>query len=166
MSSLGVLGLDEIALRKGHGHFIVLVTQRRGDGRVALLGILPDRKKETVIAFLRSIPLALRATITDVCTDMYEGYVNAVKEEVQQARVVMDRFHVANAYRASADASRKEALGDLKAPLTKDEYQFLKGTRWPFRRAPNDLMPEEKERLSLLLEAAQICAKPITCAKS
>jgi transposase len=152
--ALGIIGLDEIALRKGHDHFIVLVTPRRADGTVALLGILPDRKKETVVAFLRSIPVALRATITDVCTDMYEGYGNAVKEEVQQARVIIDRFHVAKAYRAGADALRKEVLRDLKAQLTKDEYQFLKGTMWPFRRAPNDLTAEEKERLALLLEVA------------
>ena len=152
--SLGIIGLDEIALRKGHQHFIVLVTQRSATGGVALLGILPDRKKETVVAFLRSIPLALRATITDVCTDMYEGYVNAVKEEVQQARVIIDRFHVAQLYRGSADALRKAVLRDLKAQLTKDEYQFLKGTMWPFRRAAQDLTPEEKERLALLLEAA------------
>jgi transposase len=149
-ASLGIIGLDEIALRKGHQHFIVLVTQRQATGGVALLGILPDRKKETVVAFLRSIPRHLRATITDVCTDRYEGY----KEEVQQARVMIDRFHVAQLYRGSADALRKEVWRDLKTQLTKDEYQFLKGTMWPFRRAPNDLTPEEKERLALLLEAA------------
>lgn len=154
VTALAVIGLDEIALRKGHGAFIVLVTQRRADGTVALLGVLPDRKKETVVAFLRSIPVGLRATITDVCTDMYEGYVNAVKEEIQQARVVVDRFHVAKAYRASADALRKEVLRELKDELTKDEYQFLKGTMWPFRRAPHSLTPEEKARLALLLEAA------------
>ena len=70
LPSLGVIGLDEIALRKGHAHFIVLVTQRRAEGTVALLGVLPERKKETVVAFLRSIPRRLRQTITDVCTDM------------------------------------------------------------------------------------------------
>ena len=154
VTSLGVIGLDEIALRKGHAHFIVLVTQRRPDGTVALLGVLPDRKKETVGAFLRSIPPRLRQTITDVCTDMYEGYTNAVKEELPQARLIVDRFHVAKAYRASADGLRKEVLRALQDQLTKDEYRFLKGTMWPFRRAPNDLTPEEKERLALLLAAA------------
>lgn len=153
-ATLGVIGLDEIALRKGHGQFIVVVTQRRADGSVALLGLLPDRKKETVVAFLRAIPVALRATITDVCSDLYEGYINAVKEEVQQARVVIDRFHLAQLYRASADALRKEALRDLKEQLTKDEYQFLKGTMWPFRRAAKDLTPAEKERWALLLAVA------------
>jgi transposase len=153
-TSLATLGLDEIALKKGHQDFIVLVTTRRSDGSIALLGVLEDRKKETVVGFLRTIPVELRATIADVCTDMYEGYINAVKEEVQQARVVIDRFHVAKAYRDCADQLRKEALRELKTVLTKEEYAGLKGTMWPFRRDPADLTAEERERLELLLECA------------
>jgi transposase len=153
-TSLAILGLDEIALRKGHQDFIVLVTTRRRDGTLALLGVLEDRKKETVVAFLRSIPVELRATIADVCTDMYEGYSGAVKEEVRQARVVIDRFHVAKAYRDCADQLRKQALRELKAVLRPEEYAGLKGTMWPFRRDPQDLTAEQREQLALLLECA------------
>src|SRR5258707_1651607 len=53
---LGVLGLDEIARLKGHGDFVAIVSARLPDGHVALLAVLPDRKKETVRAFLESIP--------------------------------------------------------------------------------------------------------------
>lgn len=67
------LGLDQIALKKGHRDDIVLVTTRRATKEVRLLGVLGDRKKETVMAFLRTIPVELRATIRDFCTDMYEG---------------------------------------------------------------------------------------------
>ena len=154
LPSLGVIGLDEIALRKGPAHFIVLVTQRRGEGTVAWLGVLPDRQTATVGAWLRSLPQRLRTTMTDVCTDRDEGYVNAVKEEGRQVRVIGDRFHVATAWRACAAALRKKVLRALQAQLTKDEDQFLKGTMWSFRRAPNDLTPEEKERPALLLAAA------------
>jgi transposase len=152
--TLAVLGLDEIALKKGHRDFVVLVTTRKVDGKVALLAVLPDRKKETVVAFLRTIPVKLRATIADVCTDIYEGYINAVKEEVAQARVVIDRFHVAKLYRECADQLRKAALRELKEDLTKEEYAFLKGTMWPFRQAPADLEDEDRQRLELLLECA------------
>jgi transposase len=119
-----------------------------------LLGVLPDRKKETVVAFLRSIPIELRASIERVCTDMYEGYTNAVKEEVAQARVVIDRFHVAKAYRECADKLRKTALRELKQGLEKEEYKLLKGTMWPFRRNAADLDPEQREAVELLLECA------------
>jgi transposase len=153
-SALQVIGMDEIALRKGHRDFVVLVTLRRAAGDLALLGVLPDRKKETVGAFLRSIPPALRASIERVCTDMYEGFTNAVKEELAQAQVVIDRFHVAKAYRDCADKLRKTALRELKQVLDKEEYQLLKGTMWPFRRNAAELDPEQREAVALLLECA------------
>ena len=55
-TALGVLGLDEIALKKGHRDFVVIVTARLKHGRVVLLGVLGNRQKETVVEFLRSIP--------------------------------------------------------------------------------------------------------------
>ena len=39
-----VLGLDEISLKKGHKHFVTLVTGRRGD-KTSILAVLKDRKK-------------------------------------------------------------------------------------------------------------------------
>lgn len=153
-TELNVMGMDEIALRKGHDDFVVIVTLRRADDELALLGVLPDRKKETVVSFLRSIPLPLRASIERVCTDMYEGYTNAVKEEIAQARVVIDRFHVAKAYRDCADKLRKTVLRELKQALEAEEYKLLKGTMWPFRRNAADLDPEQQEAVALLLECA------------
>lgn len=153
-TALPVIGMDEIALRKGHDDYVVIVTLRRADEELALLGVLPDRKKETVVSFLRSIPLQLRASIERVCTDMYEGYTNAVKEEIAPARVVIDRFHVAKAYRDCADKLRKSALRELKQALSAEEYKLLKGTMWPFRRNAADLDPEQREAVALLLECA------------
>jgi transposase len=77
---LGTVGIDEIARLKGHGDFIAIVTARLPDGQMALLAVLPDRKKETVKAFLESIPPKLCATIHTVCSDIYAGYLQAVHE--------------------------------------------------------------------------------------
>ncbi|MBX3279191.1 MAG: transposase [Acidobacteria bacterium] len=120
LTALKVIGMDEIAQRKGHRDFVVIVTVR-DDEDMALIGVLPNRKKETVVAFLRSIPVELRASIERVCTDIYEGFTNAVKEEVSQARIVVDRFYVAKAYRECADNLRKSALRELKHRLEKEE---------------------------------------------
>lgn len=153
-ATLKRMGLDEIALKKGHQDFVVIVSTLRSDGGLAILGVLPDRKKETVAEFLRSIPAELRATVERVCTDMYEGYVNAAKEELPQALVVIDRFHVAKAYRDCADKLRKCETRALKAELPPAEYEVLKGTMWPFRRDPAELSEEQRERLELLLECS------------
>ena len=39
------LGLDEIALKKGHRDFLTIVTGRLENDRIVLLGVLPGRKK-------------------------------------------------------------------------------------------------------------------------
>lgn len=151
---LEILGLDEIALKKGHRDFVVLGATLQDDGQLRLLGVLPDRRLETVEQFLLTIPKRLRATVREVCTDMYEGYTSAVKKVLPQAQLVVDRFHVAKAYRDCADQLRKEVLRELKAALSEDEYEALKGTMWLFRRDPQQLNGAERERLALLFECA------------
>lgn len=154
IKQLEILGIDEIALKKGHRDFVVLVTTRQADDQLKLLGVLPDRKLETVEKFLLTIPKHLRATVREVCIDMYEGYASAVKKALPQARIVADRFHVAKSYRDCADKLRLEAQRDLKASLKQEEYEALKGTMWVFRRDPQELDKEERKQLALLFECA------------
>src|SRR5262245_44924189 len=127
---------------------------RQAQDQLKLLGVLPDRKLETVEKFLLTIPERLRATVREVCIDLYEGYASAVKKALSQARIVADRFHVAKNYRNCADQLRIEVQRELKAGLKKEEYEALKGTMWLFRRSPEDLEEEEREQLALLFECA------------
>lgn len=147
---LEVLGLDEIALKKGHNDYVVLVTARLSEEQLKVLAVLPDREKETVKAFLAGIPTRLQRTIHTVCTDMWKAYLNAVKEVLGQAVVVIDRYHVAKKYRQCADTLRKQELQRLKAELPKEAYQTLKGAMWPFRKNKADLQPHQTELLERL----------------
>jgi transposase len=114
------------------------------------LGVLANRDKETVKAFLTSIPTRLQRTIHTVCTDMWKAYINAVKEVLGQAVVVVDRYHVAQKYRDCADKLRKKELKRLKVELAQTEYDTLKGAMWPFRKNKADLKPNETELLERL----------------
>jgi transposase len=147
---LGVLGLDEITRLKGHGDFITVVSARLPGGELTILGVLANRKKETVKAFLESIPPKLRGTIRTVCSDLYEGYLQAVHEVLPKARQVIDRFHVAKLYRQAADGLRKTELKRLRKTLSKADYQQLKGSLWAFRKNEADLEPEERAILDRL----------------
>jgi transposase len=147
---LEVLGLDEVALKKGHNDYVVIVTARLNDDQLKVLAVLPNREKETVKAFLRGIPTRLQRTIHTVCTDMWPAYVNAVKEVLSQAVVVVDRYHVAKKYRACADTLRKQELRRLKAELPEEQYTSLKGMMWPFRKNKADLSQGEVELLDRL----------------
>ncbi|MCC0179933.1 transposase [Waterburya agarophytonicola K14] len=118
---------------------------------VKVLAVLADRKKETVVKFFASIPAHLRKTIERVCTDMYLGFVNAAREQLPRAYIVIDRFHVARAYRHCADKVRRQELKLLKKQLSEKEYGQIKGAMWTFRKSLEELTDEEWELLQRLL---------------
>ena len=127
ISYIGTLGLDEIALKKGHRDFVVIVSSRY-KGNTRLIEVLPDRKKATVLAFLNTIPNELQETIEDVATDMYEGYLSVVTESLgEKMEIVIDRFHVSQAYRKGADNLRKKEQKRLKKELDESDYKELQG---------------------------------------
>ena len=155
LASLDVLGIDEIALRKGHRDYVVLITARLKDGRVKILTVLPNREKKTVKQFLRAIPQRLRQTIETVCVDMWKHYIAAVEAVFgQTVKITVDRYHVAQKYRAAADKLRKQELRRLKKELPEDEYQQLKGHLWAFRKNQADLSEEETALLEHLFAHA------------
>lgn len=84
---------------------------------------------------------------------MWEGYVTAVEEyiaayEAVTAHLVIDRFHVAEQYRASFDTLRKQEMKRLKQELPEESYQQdCQRTLWLLRKNHRDL--EEDERLRL-----------------
>ena len=152
ITEIEVLGLDEIALKKGHRDYVTLVTGRLGDGEIMILGVLPGHKKAEVIEFLRLIPLRIAQTVQTVCCDLWEAYTEAVREELPSARIVADRFHVAKHYRHAADEARKQELHRLKKELSKEEYKKLNGSFRAFRKNAKDLNREERKVLKRFFE--------------
>jgi len=80
VKGMKILGLAESARKKGHRDVVTIGTARAAKGAVRILAVLPDRKKETVKAFLARMPKGVQQAIRTVCTDLYEGFINAVKE--------------------------------------------------------------------------------------
>jgi transposase len=101
-----------------------------------------------------------------VCTDRYDGFINAVEEVLPQAKIIANRFHIAKLYRAAVDELRKTELKALKEVLTKEEYAGLKGMLWALRKRHEHLTPEEQALLDRLFEASPLLQRRITCAKN
>ncbi len=147
IAGIEILGLDEIALRKGQGNYVTLVTGRWQNGEIAILGVLPGHEKAVLVEFLRLIPQRILQALQAVCCDLWEAYIEAVRQEIPTARIVADRFHVARQYREAADQIRKEELRRLKKELSKEAYQTLHGSYHAFRKNAQDLNKEERKRL-------------------
>ncbi len=148
------LGIDEIALLKGHRDFVAVISAQTEQGELHVLAVLPNRLKATVVDWLKRIPSALQSRILTVCTDMWEGYITAVHEVLPHATIVIDRFHGARPYRDGVDELRKQEVRRLRQELPKAAADELKHTLWPFRQRSTDLDAAEQERLETLLAAS------------
>jgi transposase len=168
IAALEVLGLDEIALKKGRRDYVTLVTGRTREGEIEILGVLPGHEKAEVVDFLRSMPLRIVQSVQTVCCDLWEAYTEAVREEIPGARIVVDRFHVAKHYRQAAEQVRKQELQRLKQELPKAEYQQLNGSFRAFRKNAKDLNQEERKILkrffqhSALAQQAYVLREQLT----
>ena len=163
---LDTVGMDEIALKRGKRDFVLIITTQQSDGRVAILAVLPDRKKETARKFLETIPPRLRKTMKTVCTDIWEGYINAANEFSQAHQlsldVVIDRFHVAKNYRGCVDKLRKREVRRLKKDLTEGQYDEIKGVMWSVRKNNADLNEEQRQQLRRLFNYSPDLKKAYT----
>ena len=148
--SLDTLGIDEIALRKGHDGYMTIISVRQEDGKLRVVAVIDGRDKAGVKSFLESIPSVLRETVKTVCTDMYDGYVYAAREVFGARAVVVDRYHVAKLYRKPLDTLRIKEMARLKAELDEAEYAKLDGMMWILRKQHECLSAKDKSALELL----------------
>jgi len=146
---LSTIGIDEIALRKGHVDYVTIVSAKDKKGSLSVIAVLPDRLKETVKTFLESIPEHLKRTVKAICTDMYDGFVNASTEVFGDRVVVVDRYHVSRLYREPLDDLRIKEMKRLKATLPHEEYVKLDGMMWILRKQHECLSTEEKAQIAL-----------------
>jgi len=150
ITKIDVLGLDEISLKKGHKDFVTIVTALI-DKELIILAVLEDRKKDTVKKFLKTIPKRLKKKVGGVCSDMYDGFINAVKEVFgKKTKIIIDRFHVAKLYRKNLDELRKKEMNRLRKELSDDEYKKMKGAMWALRKKEEKLSEEEIKVLKCL----------------
>lgn len=147
LEPFATLGIDEIALLKGHGDFVAVISALSEGGDLQLLAVLPDRLKAPVISWLQTIPPALQERITTVCCDIWEGYITAVQDVLPDTTIVLDRFHIARQYRKAVDELRKQEVRRLHKELPKAAQGDIKHTLWPFRKREAALDAEEQARL-------------------
>lgn len=147
---LNTIGIDEISMKKGHKSFVTIISSRTKHDELSVIAVLEHRKKDAVKAFFESIPNNLRKTVKTVCTDMYDGFVNAAIEVFGSQAVVVDRYHVARLYRAPLDKLRIREMIRLKAELPPEEYAKLEGMMWVLRSQHECLTDANKTKLQLL----------------
>lgn len=153
------IGLDEIALRKGHLQYLTIVSDMSNPGKIKVLAVIKGRTKEEILPFLKTIPKKILLSLDAITIDMSGSYFSALKELIDDMNhfnriVTIDRFHVAKLIGDKVDKERKKVVKELKKEFKNDEDQLmrLKHTMWLFRHHLHDLNDNEKNRLENLFE--------------
>lgn len=116
------------------------------NGRV--LDVLESREKARVLAYLRAgQESGLFAALEEVTCDMWDAYVEAVKEAFgERVRVTIDRFHVMKNFQECLTKARRE----IQRTLPQEAAKALKGTRWLWLTNPENLEAEKRAELEVL----------------
>ena len=161
-TALDTLGIDEVALLKGHGAYVAVVWARDAEGHNYVLAVLPDRLQATVQAFLQTIPAPLNATIRRVCIDRWEGYAGAVVAALPNAQVVVDRFHVAVQYRKAVDELRQAECRRLNTDRPPERAVPTAALRPLLRREWRSLNADQQGQVVELFEQTPTLASAYT----
>lgn len=140
MKAPRVLGIDENHFRK-QNHAVFTDIEKR-----LILDILPRRNKADVKRWLSNLPE--KQNVMCVTIDMWEQYKIAVQEELPDATIVVDRFHIIEGINKALDSTRVQ----MRNNLPKNERRHLKNKRFYFLYGKEKLGKEEQAELEELFK--------------
>ena len=123
---LRYLGIDEIAVRKGHNYLTIVVDLETGQ----VIWAAEGRKANSLEPFLEKLKRS-RAKIKAIAMDMWPAYINTVLKYYPYNLIVFDRYHIISAYNRVLDELRRkeisEAPGIHRGIYAGVRYLLLKG---------------------------------------
>jgi transposase len=138
LKHLRLLAIDEIAVGKGHRYLTVVLDLESG----AVVFVGDGKGAEALEPFWQRLRPS-GARIEAVALDMSPAYILAVHQNLPQAVLVFDRFHVVKLFNERLSDFRRELHNEACDRLHK---QVLKGTRWLLLKNPENLSAEHRER--------------------
>jgi transposase len=146
LKDLRHIAIDEIATRKGHKYLTIVMDLESG----AVVFVGDGKGADALRPFWRSLK-ASRANVEAVAIDMSAAYYKAVCENLPEAAVVFDWFHIVKLLNDKLSELRRELYREANDRLHKD---VLKGTRWLLLKRPENLdeTRDESKRLGEALK--------------
>ena len=146
LDGLEALLVDEKAVHKGQkGYVTVVLNARTGE----LLHLAEGRKKQSLESFFAKLSAEQKAGIVAVGMDRSGPYRAVVAEQLPQADIVFDKFHLIANYHEVIDQVRRRSQRDAN----RTGEDFVTGQRYNLFRRPEKLPHGAKAALHQLLEA-------------
>ena len=142
MGEVLYIGIDELSRQKGH----VYVTNVYDLTKKRLLWSGEGRSQETLRGFFEEHGSTLKQRVKGVCCDMWQPYVDMVREHLPEATLVFDKFHIIQHLLKAVDQVRRDEARELK----KTNPELLKRTRYIWLKNPENLTDRQRSRLGHL----------------
>jgi transposase len=146
LEDLSRVGMDEKSFLKGHRYITALNDLDRG----RVLEVVEGRTEEDALALWGKLPETSRSTIKAIAMDMWQAFENAARRVVPGAEIVHDKFHIAKHLNDGVNRIRTEE----HRRLLREGDDRLKGTRWFWLRAEDNLTNAQYESFRDIKEAA------------
>lgn len=137
LKNLKEIAIDEISIGRGHQYLSVVLDLKKG----AVVFVGNGKGAEALLPFWKRLQ-ASRAKVRAVAIDMSKAYTSAVRENLPDAVLVYDHFHIVKLFNEKLTALRRELYREATDDLHKD---VLKGTRWLLLKNPENLDPKKRE---------------------
>jgi len=143
IKNLTAIGIDEVKYRKGHKYVTVVYDLERS----CVVWVGAGKARSTIDQFFDTqLSDYQKQRIRWACCDMSETFIGAITSHCPNARLVLDRFHIAKALSKAMDEVRKAEWRNA----TGAERKALKGIRWILFKHPSNRTPEDKQLLAAL----------------
>lgn len=142
------LGVDEIAVFKGHNYLTCVYQLDAGSRRLLWCG--KDRKTKTLLRFFYEFGKERCAKIEFVCSDMWAPFLKVIKKKCLNALNILDRFHIMKKFGEAVDQVRREEVKKLNQ---NEQENVLAQGRWVLLKRPENLTDKQTCRLKDLLKA-------------
>lgn len=128
LDGITVLGVDEIAVGKGHKYW-TLVSALEGPRGPELLNIVEGRSEKKLKAFWRWFGKERTARITHGVMDMCKAFAKSFRAHCPDVKIIYDKFHVMrhlnNALNEVRKAELRRALGRFKKTLSGKKFILM-----------------------------------------
>ena len=141
------IGIDEIAIRKGHNYRVVVSDLERG--RPIWVGG-QGRTEADLDKFFIGLGAKKTARIELAAMDMWKPFRNSLARNAPQARVVFDKFHI---MRHLADELDEVRRSEYRRLASKEDRAFIKGQRYTLLSHRENLSHDGRASLRKLLRA-------------
>ena len=136
------VGIDEKNFRCGHDYVTIMSDLDRG----CVIDVAETNETAAIDSLWQAMPKKQRDGAIAVSMDMWEAFINSTRDNVKQADIVHDKFHIVSKLCDAVNDVRKKE----HAMLLEENVETLKGTNFLWLKNPERMTDNQKERFKAL----------------